>query len=176
MSTRTIIAVLILLGVLLAIRLDRKEVVAPVAVNDKVVCTMDAKQCPDGSYVGRIAPDCKFAECTVNIKQIPPDVKFGIIKGVVGLQPACGGPLRDPPEENCIFKAYETSISFISSSNKVYKANSGPDGKYSIKLPIGTYKVTAKGGETLPRCPTDTVVVNKDQTTNHTFDCESGLR
>lgn len=28
-----------------------------------VACTMDAKQCPDGSYVGRVAPFCEFAEC-----------------------------------------------------------------------------------------------------------------
>jgi len=28
-----------------------------------VVCTMEAKLCPDGSYVGRIAPDCEFAAC-----------------------------------------------------------------------------------------------------------------
>jgi hypothetical protein len=26
-------------------------------------CTMEAKLCPDGSYVGRIAPNCEFAEC-----------------------------------------------------------------------------------------------------------------
>ena len=25
-----------------------------------VVCTMDAKQCPDGSFVGRTGPDCEF--------------------------------------------------------------------------------------------------------------------
>jgi hypothetical protein len=24
------------------------------------MCTMDAKQCPDGSYVGRSGPDCAF--------------------------------------------------------------------------------------------------------------------
>jgi hypothetical protein len=28
-----------------------------------VACTMDAKQCPDGTYVGRVAPDCEFAAC-----------------------------------------------------------------------------------------------------------------
>lgn len=28
-----------------------------------VACTADAKQCPDGSYVGRIAPTCEFAAC-----------------------------------------------------------------------------------------------------------------
>ena len=27
------------------------------------VCTMDAMRCPDGSYVGRIPPNCEFAVC-----------------------------------------------------------------------------------------------------------------
>ena len=30
---------------------------------DVAHCTMDAKLCPDGSYVGRVAPSCKFAPC-----------------------------------------------------------------------------------------------------------------
>ncbi len=29
----------------------------------QVVCTMEAKQCPDGSYVGRTGPNCEFAPC-----------------------------------------------------------------------------------------------------------------
>lgn len=29
----------------------------------QVECTMEAKICPDGSSVGRIGPDCEFAEC-----------------------------------------------------------------------------------------------------------------
>lgn len=28
-----------------------------------VVCTMEAKQCPDGTYVPRVPPDCEFAPC-----------------------------------------------------------------------------------------------------------------
>ena len=28
-----------------------------------VACTMDAMQCPDGSYVGRVPPSCEFAAC-----------------------------------------------------------------------------------------------------------------
>ncbi|MFA6463830.1 MAG: hypothetical protein WCV55_02395 [Candidatus Paceibacterota bacterium] len=28
-----------------------------------VICTMEAKQCPDGSYVGRTGPNCEFALC-----------------------------------------------------------------------------------------------------------------
>jgi hypothetical protein len=25
-----------------------------------IMCTMDARQCPDGTYVGRSGPDCEF--------------------------------------------------------------------------------------------------------------------
>lgn len=31
--------------------------------DEGVACTMDAKMCPDGSYVGRVAPLCEFAPC-----------------------------------------------------------------------------------------------------------------
>lgn len=31
--------------------------------DEPVACTLDAKVCPDGSAVGRIAPNCEFAEC-----------------------------------------------------------------------------------------------------------------
>jgi hypothetical protein len=27
------------------------------------ICTKEAKQCPDGSYVGRTGPQCEFAPC-----------------------------------------------------------------------------------------------------------------
>lgn len=30
---------------------------------DSVMCTMDAKLCPDGSAVGRSGPNCEFAPC-----------------------------------------------------------------------------------------------------------------
>ncbi|MCK5285949.1 MAG: hypothetical protein KAJ58_01855 [Candidatus Pacebacteria bacterium] len=37
----------------------------PTLVDDieHIACTEEAKLCPDGSAVGRIAPDCEFAEC-----------------------------------------------------------------------------------------------------------------
>lgn len=31
--------------------------------NEGIVCTMDAKICPDGSSVGRVPPTCEFAQC-----------------------------------------------------------------------------------------------------------------
>lgn len=30
---------------------------------EMIACTMDARECPDGSWVGRVAPDCDFAPC-----------------------------------------------------------------------------------------------------------------
>lgn len=30
---------------------------------DGVACTMEAKLCPDGSYVGRTGPSCEFEAC-----------------------------------------------------------------------------------------------------------------
>ena len=31
--------------------------------SERTMCTMDAMQCPDGSYVGRKGPNCEFEEC-----------------------------------------------------------------------------------------------------------------
>ena len=35
---------------------------------ENVRCAADVKQCPDGSYVGRVAPLCSFAPCPGNSK------------------------------------------------------------------------------------------------------------
>jgi hypothetical protein len=51
----------------------------------QVACTMEAKICPDGSSVGRIAPNCEFAACPVAVVTPDPtanwkthtDIKFG---------------------------------------------------------------------------------------------------
>lgn len=32
-------------------------------IPNKIVCTTDAKECPDGSYVSRTGPNCQFATC-----------------------------------------------------------------------------------------------------------------
>lgn len=32
---------------------------------DQVFCTQDAMMCSDGSYVGRVGPNCEFAACPV---------------------------------------------------------------------------------------------------------------
>jgi protein-L-isoaspartate(D-aspartate) O-methyltransferase len=37
--------------------------VSAFSIEEPVMCTMDAKQCPDGSFVSRQGPDCTFALC-----------------------------------------------------------------------------------------------------------------
>ena len=35
----------------------------PTPIPSPVACTQEAKQCPDGSFVGRTGPNCEFAKC-----------------------------------------------------------------------------------------------------------------
>ncbi len=52
-----------------------------------VACTADAKQCPDGSYVGRTGPNCEFTACPeTNESQASKDWKTVNIGGVVSFQ------------------------------------------------------------------------------------------
>jgi hypothetical protein len=37
----------------------------PIVPVESVVCTQEAKLCPDGSYVGRTGPKCEFSDCPV---------------------------------------------------------------------------------------------------------------
>lgn len=47
--------------------IDNSVIETPVTNGDDehVACTMDAKQCPDGSFVGRTGPNCEFAPCPI---------------------------------------------------------------------------------------------------------------
>lgn len=38
-------------------------IIKPIIGEEPVACTMEAKECPDGSYVGRVPPECDFAPC-----------------------------------------------------------------------------------------------------------------
>lgn len=40
-----------------------------------IFCTQEAKQCPDGNYVGRTGPNCQFAECSTTPPTISSDGK-----------------------------------------------------------------------------------------------------
>jgi hypothetical protein len=47
--------------------------------NEIVVCTADSMQCPDGSWVGRTAPDCKFICPDIGIVDDSVDKEMDVI-------------------------------------------------------------------------------------------------
>lgn len=64
-SILIIVFILIAAGLTLSIVWQNKKLPVPESGNkeEEVFCTMEAKECPDGSYVGRIPPNCEFAPC-----------------------------------------------------------------------------------------------------------------
>lgn len=48
------------------VSIDYDKVSSDSKPEEPVFCTQDAKQCPDGSYVGRTGPSCEFAACPGN--------------------------------------------------------------------------------------------------------------
>ncbi len=44
--------------------------------SEQIACTMDAKMCPDGSYVGRTGPKCEFQKCPEPVTSL--DYKDGV--------------------------------------------------------------------------------------------------
>ena len=45
------------------VQYDKATNMISIKPSEAVFCTMEAKLCPDGSYVGRTGPNCEFAPC-----------------------------------------------------------------------------------------------------------------
>jgi len=60
---KRILIILIILVVLGGIWLGLEFIIGKLKPPEPIVCTMDAKLCSDGSYVGRVPPACDFAPC-----------------------------------------------------------------------------------------------------------------
>lgn len=57
------VVVVILLAVVLLFTALQDRLPAQEGEEENIFCTLDAKLCPDGSYVGRVPPTCEFASC-----------------------------------------------------------------------------------------------------------------
>jgi hypothetical protein len=58
---------------------------------DPVACTKDAKQCPDGSYVGRSGPNCEFVCPVIIDTDVPPPLGNSTLRISCGMEeiPGC---------------------------------------------------------------------------------------
>jgi hypothetical protein len=67
-SRQLLLLLLALVGIGILFTLGKLFMVAPASPvpspsGSQVACTLDAKLCPDGSAVGRVGPNCEFAQC-----------------------------------------------------------------------------------------------------------------
>ena len=61
---KSYIVILILILLVAGFSFFIQDTTSPVSdTNEQTACTMEAKLCPDGSYVGRSGPNCEFAAC-----------------------------------------------------------------------------------------------------------------
>lgn len=101
--------IVVLAVVLAAILIIALIVLNQQPVPEQIACTADAKLCPDGSAVGRIAPNCEFAECPAIIEEpvvCPTDVKTCWDNTIVSRKlPDCEFE-ECPPEPNCPAEQY----------------------------------------------------------------------
>ena len=146
-------------------------------LEEEVMCTADAMQCPDGTWVGRSGSNCQFV--------CPGEGSGGGIlpyqsgiRGTVMMGPTC--PVeRDPPDPNCADKPLSTTVAIYRASNRTNAfavLQSDKEGKFSASLPPGAYVVTAGGESMLPRCNPVEISVGPSSYVTTTISCDTGIR
>lgn len=116
--------------------------------DSEVVCTMDVKQCPDGTYVGRIPPDCRFAPCPGERHQIErngssqeygpqnPDLIYKCSDNNINDGPVCGRKIEPHP---CLIPPcpFTESWSTFSNSTKACEATYVHEYALGACVPLG---------------------------------------
>ncbi len=137
-----------------------------------VFCTMDAKLCADGSYVGRVPPACEFAACPASASG------SGTVEGKVLLGPTC--PVeRDPPDPKCADRPYAVSLVLTSpdGARVIREFRSNANGEFAISVPAGTYAIrSAVAANILPYCAAESFTVRKGATAQVAVSCDTGIR
>lgn len=151
-----------------------------------VACTMEALQCPDGSYVGRQGPTCEFAACPgtsaspvspAPAKPVPSAERTSGIEGTIVLGPTC--PVeRFPQEPGCGDRPYQATVQVKTAdgSTVVTEFKSDASGAFKVSLAPGTYLLVPEQGKVFPRAGTQEVVVAQNAFTHVTIQYDSGMR
>ena len=151
--------------------------VIPGLQEEQISCTMEAKLCLDGSYVGRTGPKCEFAAC--------PEVKTGVLKGQVTIGPLCPVerilPPGESPDPNCqpteaTYRAWQIAVYTPDKKTKLAQIEPNLDGSYQVGLPAGEYLVDFEQEHAFGRSLPTTVVIKKDETTVLNIDIDTGIR
>jgi hypothetical protein len=142
----------------------------PKEIKNPTMCTMEAKLCPDGSYVGRSGPNCQFAECP----KVTEKVEDGVLTGKVTLSPTC--PVeRIPPDPSCAPKGFATLLD-ITRGTFFVEVHTDAAGKFLMHLPPGTYNITHRSNSIYPNCEKTSAEVKANATTTLNISCDTGIR
>ncbi len=103
-----------------------------------VACTMEAKLCPDGSYVGRTGPKCEFTECPS-----PISIGTGTIEGTMTIGPICpveriDQPCNPTPE---MYAAHKVFVYTPDKTKIIATLIPNAQGNFSATLLAGSYIV-----------------------------------
>lgn len=113
-----------------------------------IMCTMEAKQCPDGSYVGRTGPRCEFTKCPTTINPID---SRGCRKGQV-FSSTTGERCDTNFPPGCYSNTGFSSTTGVSCGNSTRVSISGVSGPQSLNVnQTGTWtvKASSSNGENL---------------------------
>ena len=137
-----------------------------------VVCTQEAKQCPDGSYVVRTGPNCEFQACPQSAK--------GTLEGNASVGPIC--PVERPGIPCPVPKETYTSREIIvySGDGKTIIASTHLDenGHYRFALPPGNYVVDIgrRGFGNMSKDTPHQVTIRAEETTKFNLTIDTGVR
>ena len=145
--------------------------------NNHVACTLEAKICPDGSAVGRVAPSCEFAACPND------DGLFrtsGTVTGRITIGPLC--PVE--PCQNPLPDVYSSRTIILEPVGGGRPIDSplfiklAADGTFKDEIPEGDYRITLSECEFLG-CRASfpvTISVTANKTLELTLDVDTGIR
>ncbi len=138
------------------------------------VCTQDAKECPNGSYVARTGPQCSFAVCPTHVTQ-----GSGVLQGTMTIGPICpveriDHPCSPTPE---MYAAHPIHVYNADKSKLIKTLTPDAQGKFSATFPTATYIVDvehqAVGGV---RGAPATVHITNGKTVTVSIDIDTGIR
>ena len=95
------------------------------------------------------------------------------ISGIVTVGPTCPVERADSP---CPDRPYEARITIWSGTTMVADTQSGADGRFSVNVPPGQYRVVGESGNTFPHGTEVAVTVVEGQLTAVTLRFDSGIR
>jgi hypothetical protein len=99
-----------------------------------------------------------------------------VVQGTVTVGPSC--PVeRMPPDPNCADRPAAATFAIDTPAGvHVADASSGPDGKFSLTLPAGTYVISLKATAAMPSMAAQTFVVGGNGPTELSLQLDSGIR